>query len=89
MERGHATHSTAKFIVRVTKLRDILKFSVYFPSKLEVQVVKLLLPSLFISPCLNSVSPIDSQISSKTSLLPQLFLRCSHINIMTLNIIIS
>ena len=44
-KRGHATHSTAKLSVTIfsnTKLREILEFSVYFPStpsKLKIQVL--------------------------------------------------
>ena len=54
IETGHATHSTAKQCVTIysnTKLKEILKFSVYFPSKFKVQVLVLLfLVTLFILP---------------------------------------
>ena len=41
-ERGHATLSMANTIFSNTKLGEISKFSVYFPSKLKVQVLMLL-----------------------------------------------
>ena len=62
--RGHATHSTAietksVTIFSNTKLGEIFKFSVYFPStpsKLKVQVfVLLFLVTLFISPSILSL----------------------------------
>ena len=59
-ERRHATHSMVNNIfLQHYKLREILEFSVYFPSipsKLKVQVfVLLFLVTLFISPSILSL----------------------------------